>query len=197
MKRTLSFLAVIASLGLCPAAEAAVIVYSAALSGPAEAPPNSSPGIGFTTVTLDTTGNTMRVQVSFSGLTGNVTAAHIHGATAGSFTGTAGVITQTPTFTGFPAGVTSGLYDNTFDMALSSSYNAAYITANGGTAATAFAALQTAMQDGKTYLNIHTSTFGGGEIRGFLTPVPEPGAIGLLGLASLGLMSRRRAHKAN
>ncbi len=76
--------------------------------------------------------------------------------------------TTTPTFAGFPLGVTSGSYNNTLDLTLASSYNPAYITANGGTTATAEAALAAAIASGRAYLNIHSSVFGGGEIRGFL-----------------------------
>ena len=39
-----------------------------------------------------------------------------------------------------------------------------------------------AMAAGKTYWNIHSTTFTGGEIRGFLTAVPEPTALALFGL---------------
>ncbi len=169
-------------------------VYTAFLSGPAEAPPNDSLGTGFATVTFDLDLFTMRIQANFSGLTGNVTNAHIHAATAVAGVGTAGVATQTPTFTGFPAGGTSGTYDHTFDMTSAASYNAAYITANGGTISTAFDAFELAMDSGKAYLNIHSTYKSGGEIRGFLTPIPEPSAYGLFaGVAGLAfVISRRR-----
>src|SRR5437762_4204466 len=144
--------------------------YYATLSGSAESPPNNSAGTGKAIVTI--TGNLMRVQVRFSGLTGNTTASHIHAATAVAGTGTAGVATTTPTFTGFPLGVTAGTYDHVFDMTLASSYNPAYITANGGTPTSAFVALKTAIAAGKSYLNIHSSFATGGEIRGFLIACP-------------------------
>ncbi len=174
------------------AANAAIFNYETSLSGPAESPPNASPGTGFATLVIDTTLNTMTIDVSFSGLTGNTTAAHIHAATAAAGVGTAGVATQTPTFSGFPLGVTAGTYNRLFDMTLTSSFNAAYITANGGTPASAFAALKAAIDAGKAYLNIHSSTFGGGEIRGFWAPVPTPGAASLLGVAGLAGLRRRR-----
>lgn len=177
---------------LAGTASADVLVYTASLSGANEAPANGSPGVGTATVTIDTVLHTMRVQATFSGLTGNTTASHIHAATATPLTGTAGVATQTPTFTGFPLGVTAGTYDNTFNMTLSSSFNASYITANGGTPATAEAALYAAIGAGRAYLNIHTSTFGGGEIRGFLTLAPTPGAAAAFGLAGLAALRRRR-----
>jgi hypothetical protein len=116
----------------------------------------------------------MHVNVTFTGLLGTTTASHIHAPTAVAGTGTAGVATQTPYFTGFPIGVTSGSYDNTFDMTQTSSYNSSFVTANGGTAAGAEAALFAAIADGKAYLNVHSSVFTGGEIRGFLVPTSTP-----------------------
>lgn len=153
---------------LAGSVNAQTTTYYAILSGAAEAPPNTSTGIGTARVTFNTTSQTMHVVATFSGLTGNVTASHIHCCNATPFVGTSGVATVTPTFTGFPSGVTSGSYDQTFDMTLAAgSFNAAFVTANGGTPATAFAALQAGTAAGKAYFNIHTSTFGGGEIRGF------------------------------
>lgn len=181
----------LALLALAPLTQAHTVIYFATLSGSAEATPNASPAVGTATVTLDLDLVTMKVDVEFSGLLGNVTAAHIHGPTAVAGAGTAGVITMTPTFTGFPSGVTSGTYSQTFDMTLASSYNAAFITANGGTVATALNAGVAALDAGKAYLNIHTSSFGSGEIRGFLAPVPEPGTT-VLGLLSGAVLMRRR-----
>jgi CHRD domain len=175
------------------AASAGIITYDATLSGPGEFPPNASPGTGFAEVTIDTVLQTMRVQVSFSGLLGTTTASHIHCCTPFPETGTAGVATTTPTFAGFPLGVTAGTYDNTLDLTLASSYNPAFITAQGGTAASAEAVLLAAMAAGDTYLNIHTTVVPGGEIRGFL--VPEPATFLMVGAALTGLaiLRRRRA----
>ncbi|HEV8273150.1 MAG TPA: CHRD domain-containing protein, partial [Chitinophagaceae bacterium] len=147
-------------------------IYWANLSGPAEVPANNSPGTGRAIITIDAIANTMRVQATFSGLMAGVTASHIHAATAVAGSGTAGVATTTPTFPGFPSGITAGTYDQTFNMLLSSSYNASYVTANGGTPASAFAALKAAIAAGKAYYNIHSTLFMGGEIRGFLNSCP-------------------------
>jgi len=76
----------------------------------------------------------MRVEISFSGLTGTTTASHIHccEATPGANANVM-VATTTPTFPGFPLGVTSGSYDQTFDLTNAGSYNPDFITAHGGT----------------------------------------------------------------
>jgi len=184
----------------CIGAAGQAQTYTVFLSGPNESPPNASPGIGSGLVTLDPIGNTMRVQVTFSGLLGTTTASHIHAATTTPFTGTAGVATTTPTFAGFPLGVTSGSYDSgLLDMTSTTSYNPAYITANGGTTASAEAALFSAIGAGRSYLNIHSSVVPGGEIRGFLVATPEPGSVALflsLGV-SVPLLARRRRKPRN
>jgi len=173
-------------------AHAALLQYSVSLDGPSESPANASPGIGSGTVNYDDSAHTLQLQVSFSGLTGTTTASHIHAPTASPFSGTAGVATTTPSFAGFPLGVTSGSYSDTLDLTAASSYNPAFITANGGTPAGAESALAAAMAGGKAYWNIHSSTFGGGEIRGFLVPVPEPSTVALLGLGAGALVWRLR-----
>ena len=138
------------------------------LSGLNENPVRQSPATGTAVVFWDTTTSTMTVNVSFNNLTTPNTAAHIHCCVASP--GNAGVATPTPTFTGFPSGITSGAYLHTFDMLNLSSYNPAFVTAHGGTAAAAAADLLTGLRAGQAYLNIHTTMFGSGEIRGFLQP---------------------------
>jgi hypothetical protein len=109
------------------------------------------------------------------------------------------VATTTPSFPGFPLGVTSGTFDNTFDLTQASSYNPAFITAEGGTVPAAEAALENALLAGETYINIHTTNFPNGEIRGFLSAVPEPStwAMMLLGFAGLAFVFRQSRRKVS
>ncbi|HWA28800.1 MAG TPA: CHRD domain-containing protein [Lacunisphaera sp.] len=177
------------------AARATIYHFDTMMSGAAEVPANASPGTGVADIYFDDANQLMRVIVSFSGLLGTTTASHIHAATALANTGTAGVATQTPTFAGFPLGVTAGSYDHVFDMTLASSFNASYVTANGGVSA-ASAALLNAMLAEKAYLNVHSTFAPGGEIRGFLHgAVPDTGSTLLFLSASvtaLAVIGRRR-----
>jgi hypothetical protein len=188
-----------ALLGVVHTSSAALLLFGAHLSGPAEDPPVPSPGTGTTRVEIDTLAHTMRVVVQFQDLLFPTTVSHIHAPTALPFEGNAGVATQVPTFEGFPAGVTSGSYDNTFDLLSDATYNPAFLTANGGTAAGAEAALIAAIMEGRAYLNIHSEGFPAGEIRGFLQAIPEPSSLTLLalgavtmGFSSLRLRKRQR-----
>ena len=165
-------------------AQAAIIEFDVTLSGAAETPPTPSAGVGSALIFLDTTGHTLQISMTFSGLSAPTTASHIHCCAAPNVT--APVATQVPFFIGFPIGVTSGSYSHLFDMTQLASYNPAFVSANGGTADSAFAALTAGMLGGLSYLNIHSQQFTGGEIRGVLR-VPEPGSLSLLGVALIGL----------
>jgi len=184
-------------LGCLASARADVYEYTTSLLGTSEVPANGSPGTGIADVTFDSSANTLLVNFSFSGLLGSTTAAHIHAPTTVAGTGNAGVATTTPYFPGFPVGVTSGNYSHLMDLTLASSYNASFIIANGGTTTGAEAALFADLNDGKAYLNIHTTLFPGGEIRGNLSPVPEPTSLAMIGVGAIGLAAFRRHQKRN
>jgi len=198
MKTVLKALAAVLVLGCAQTAQATPIQFKAILSGSNESPPNASPGFGQAIVFLDPALNTMQVDVIFGGLLGTTTASHIHCCTAAPLAGTAGVATVTPTFTGFPGGVTSGTYSHLFDMSLASSYNPSFITAHGGTPLSAETFLFAGIEANEAYLNIHSTSFPGGEIRGFLVFVPEPVTLTVFGagLGGVALLRRRRRNKA-
>ena len=171
------------------------IVYYTDLSGAAESPPNASAGTGWTRVTIDFDLITMRVEASFADLMGLTTVAHIHCCTASPLTGTAGVALATGgILPGFPLGVTSGSYTRVIDLTQTSNYSGSFVTGSGGTAAGAEARLISNLSSGQAYFNIHSSTYGSGEIRAFVAVVPEPATTGMLlaGLAALGVAARRR-----
>ena len=171
----LPMLLVLSLAALVAAPEALAARYITTLSGAAENPSNGSAGTGSAFVDLDTSTHVLRVNAGFNSLTGTTTAAHVHCCTAPP--GNVGVATQTPTFSGFPLGVTAGSFDQSFDTTQASTWNAAFIAANGGTPAGAEAALAAGLAAGQAYLNIHSSAYPAGEIRGFLAPAPDAGAI--------------------
>jgi hypothetical protein len=76
---------------------------------------------------------------------------------------------------------------------MASSWNPAYVTANGGTTAGAESAFAAAAAADEAYLNIHTTVVPGGEIRGFLVPVPEPATVCLASIGSLVVLLARVA----
>jgi CHRD domain len=118
---------------------AASSTFKATLNGASEVPPNTTAGTGEATITLD--GDKITWNVTFSGLTGPATAAHIHGPA--------------------PAGKNAGVM-----VWLSEKGKPATSPLSGS--ATLTAAQVSDMTNGQTYVNVHTAANPGGEIRGQL-----------------------------
>jgi hypothetical protein len=146
---------------------AAQTTFDAFLNGTSEFPSNASPGTGFGQVVLNAAQNQITVDESWSGLTAPATASHIHGpAPAGM---NAPVLFP---FSGVPAATAGSIPTQSFAITptqVSDLFNGLY------------------------YMNVHTSTFPGGEIRGQLLIVPEPATAWLLGIGAASLLLKRRA----
>ena len=122
------------------------------LSGDQEVPPSGSAGTGTVSGTLDVNTGALKLDISFSGLSGNTTVSHIHSAPAGSNGGVS--VNLGPL--GFPVGVTSGSY----------------------TAETTLSAEQVAnTMAGNMYVNVHTEAVPSGELRAQLTVSDCDGSI--------------------
>lgn len=112
--------------------------FTAFINSAQEVPTNSSTGKGFARIFLNESAGTINFTVSFSGLSSNQSAAHIHGA--------AGVGTNAGVLIDLGAvGGTSGT-----------------ITGTRSITPTQIASLKS----NQTYVNIHSANFPGGEIRG-------------------------------
>jgi hypothetical protein len=196
VKRSIFSLALAAAmLVAAPLAHASILNFFVNLSPLNEIPPTNSAGTGTASFVLDTTAQTLEGHIVFSGLSSNTTAAHIHCCLASPFLSGAnvGVATLVPAFPGFPLGVTAGSDNFLLDLSLASSYNPGFISAapQNGSLAVAEANFIDGLISGRTYLNIHTTAFGGGEIRGFVVPEPMTASLLALGLAAAASRSSK------
>lgn len=180
-----SVLAIFAAPGL---SLAAFITATATLDGLQEVPSNGSSATGFITVTVDDTTNlfdaTLTVDGIFTadltGAGGNSTPVHLHNAPPGS---NGGIVVdlaflQAPsdTATGFEIVIDDLLFGGTQGAIVSDpATNLAELIA------------------GNIYVNVHTSAFPAGEIRGDLA-IPEPStfALGAFGMLAAGAIAYRR-----
>jgi hypothetical protein len=120
------------------AASAQTVTFTVPLDGMQEVPPVSPAGTGTATLTLDVATRLVSISGSYTGLTSNQTLAHLHGPAPRGMN--AGVL-----ITLVGTGGTSGTFSGS---------------------ATLSNANVTNLLNNLTYLNIHTMTNGGGEIRG-------------------------------
>ena len=136
-----------------------VVTFTANLAGSKENPANNSQGSGTFIATLDTVTGAFTYDVSFQGMTSNVTLGHIHGPAAA--TANASPILNFATLAGalFTTGGLSGTAHGTTTL---NAQNQLTATVNGDS-------LKKLLLSGLTYVNIHTTQNGGGEIRAQLT----------------------------
>ena len=149
-------------------ANAAIINMTASLDEAQEVPSTGSAGTGFATVTLDDATLELSWDVQWQNLTGPATAMHFHGnALPGS---------NAPPIVDI--GAISGLTSPSIGSATISSAMASDLLA------------------GLWYINIHTSSFPGGEIRGQVEVVPIPAAVWLFGSGLVGLIAFARRKRS-
>lgn len=162
----------LSAIAVCLAAnlsQATTLQFDILLDGLQETPPNASPGTGTGTLFLDDVTGDYTISGTFQNLLATTNNAHIHG----------------PGAPGVPAGVVHGL---TFDSGVTSG------NYSNGAGLTNFTPAQMAdLINGLYYVNIHTTAFPAGEIRGQILLVPEPGTAALVALGLLGLVARRRS----
>jgi hypothetical protein len=133
-----------------------IVTFKATLLPTTEVPPTNSSGSGTFVATLDTSTNVFTYDVTFTGLTSNVTLGHIHGPS--SATATASPILNFATLPGatFTTGATAGTAHGSTTLTAATQITT---TVNGDS-------LKTLLFAGLTYANVHTTQNGGGEIRG-------------------------------
>ena len=126
--------------------------YATTLTGAKERPtPNASTATGTATFVL--VGSTLTYTVTATGLSANITGSHIHVGSTDVSGGIVSDLTQTGTQTGT---VVSG----SINLALPIVRGTSTITGDS---------LKVLLNNGNAYVNIHTVTNPGGEVRGNLT----------------------------
>lgn len=127
---------------LVTAASAATLNYTAKLSGHREIPKTDSKGTGKLDATFDTQSKAFNYTLTFDGLSGPATAAHIHG--PANRAQSAGVVA--PLGDKNPSSPITGTVTLTDDQVKM-------------------------LRSAKLYVNVHTAANPGGEIRGQIIPV--------------------------
>ena len=149
---------IVAGCGSSKTTQPSNIIYTANLTGASEVPAKTTNGSGTFTGTLNPNTNTFSYTVNYSGLGSNVTLGHIHGPADAATNGSVIVNFAAPEngsgslAVGAPSGTATG------SISLTGTVNASRGISGDS--------LRKLMDAGLTYANIHTTTNGGGEIRG-------------------------------
>jgi hypothetical protein len=160
-------------------------------NGPESDGSTNSNATGFGYVRYDSTSNLMTVSYNWSNLFGELTKLHIHGPAAANMSIPQHVV-ETFGPPDIPASVDlrNDSWTETFEL---------QSLIQPGFPDLSPTQIIDIMRDGLAYVNVHTTVFGMGEIRGNLglpTVVPEPGAASALIAGSLWFLRRTRARSA-
>jgi hypothetical protein len=137
-----------------------------ALTSYEEVPALSSPASGGFRAFIDDAAGTIRYELSYSGLTGDVLMGHIHFGQLSVNGGISIWLCQTANFVD-PSGLAPTCVQSGTVTGLLTQANVVG-PADQGIASAQFDEIVAAMRAGVAYVNVHSSTFGGGEIRGQL-----------------------------
>jgi hypothetical protein len=138
------------SVAVAVPALAATSKFKATLNGKSEVPKTTSKATGKATFTVASTGKSIKYSISAKGLSGPAQAMHVHFGKKGK------------------AGpVIIGICLKPCSLPKSGTLTKKNFAKAAGVSS--FAAAVKAMKAGKTYVNIHTKKFPGGEIRGQIT----------------------------
>jgi hypothetical protein len=181
------FILTVAAALLLAATPAAAITFRGSFSGANEVPARNSAGTGIGDFRVSDDNRFATVQINFTNLSAPLTGAHLHCCSLP--TANSGVAINFA-----PPSISSGSITRLFDLTLSSTYGAAFLSGSGGTAAGAQARLLAGLNNGQGYFNLHTANFPGGEIRANLSAIPEPSSWAMLiaGFGLVGVTLRRR-----
>ena len=156
----LVFAAAVGITTACESSTEAELRYSATLSGAQETPAITTTATGAFTATIDEATNVMTYNVAFQGLGSNATLAHIHGpAVAGVAANILVDLNAAASGRIITLGGTSGTGSGTINLTAATLITA---TVSGDS-------LRKLFDAGQLYVNIHSVTNGGGEIRGQIT----------------------------
>jgi CHRD domain len=136
------------------------------LTGYEEVPALSSAASGRFRAFIDDTAGTIRYELSYSGLTGDVAMGHIHFGQVGVNAGISVWLCQTAGFVD-PTGLAPTCVQSGTVTGLLTAANVVG-PAGQGIAPAQFDEVVAAIRAGVAYVNVHSSTFLGGEIRGQL-----------------------------
>ncbi|MBO0934206.1 SdrD B-like domain-containing protein [Fibrella aquatilis] len=135
-------------------------VVQGVLNGAQQVPANPTSGSGLVYTTYDTGAKLLDIQLGFNGLSGTVTMAHIHTGVAGAN----GPVIVDLVPLGFPTGVQAGNFVGSVTLT---------------------AAQETLLLSNKLYVNVHTTTSPGGEVRAQLVACQFTDANGKYGFDNL------------
>ena len=159
-RTVMAFFAAVAFTTACESTTENKISYKATLTGAQEVPPVTTSGSGTFNATFDEGSQILSYTLTFTGLTSNATLAHIHGPAASGVN--ADVLVNFSDVTGgrtITLGGTSGSGSGTINLTSTSVITA---TVSGDS-------LRKLLDSGNAYVNVHTATNGGGELRGQIT----------------------------